>query len=49
MTEAEPVAADKVEVVDQDRVGLVVADQDGQITMADALARQSCACLWATW
>ncbi len=40
VTEAEPVAADKVEVVDQDRVGLVVADQDGQITMADALARQ---------
>ncbi len=27
VTEAEPVAADKVEAVDQDRVGLVVADQ----------------------
>lgn len=26
--------------VDQDRVGLVVVDEDGQITMADALARQ---------
>lgn len=36
----EPVATDKVEAVDQGRVGLVVTDQDGQITMADALARQ---------
>jgi len=40
VTAAEAVATNAMEVVDQDRVGLVVVDKDGQITMADALARQ---------
>ena len=36
----EPAMVAQARDVDQDRVGLVVVDEDGQITMADALARQ---------
>ncbi|MBN1247449.1 MAG: hypothetical protein JXC32_07305 [Anaerolineae bacterium] len=36
----QPAGEVQAQEIDQDRVGLVVVDEEGQITMADALARQ---------